>query len=147
MTSVARDTNVFTDAWNAIYGKLSSISDPGGKSKWIYSAFPESEIDKKQAYPLIVISPIEVSADRVTFNGVKSGPLRVIIDIYSTKASELDSLSDQVTETLINNEKNLVVSGVYGLRLVSSAYSNYSRNALRIHNKSLNYEFTYVWYP
>jgi len=146
LTAIIRETNVFTDTFLALLGKLSSISDPSGKSKWIYSAFPEKTIDKPSDYPLIVITPTDVSYDPLTFKNLKRGPLRLSIDIYSTKARELDDISDQILNKLESEEENLLTSGISVMRLIGTSYGQFPRGDFRIHNKTLNYEFDFGWY-
>lgn len=146
MTSVIRETNVFTDTFNLLMGKLSSLVDPVGKSKWIWSAFPEKIIDKIGSYPLIVITPTDVNYDMLTFKNIKRGPLRIMVDIYSTKAEELDDLSDNVSNKFETSENAFQTSGISTMRLVSTSYDQFQRGNFRIHSKSFNYEFDFGWY-
>lgn len=148
MTSAIRDANIFSDAWKVFFAKVNSVSDPNGKSKWVYGAFPEKAIQNTSSYPLIVVSPVEPSYDPLTFRNVKRGPLRVSVDVYSTRVEELDTVSDSITNTFETNENDgsFGLSGVHSMSLISSPYSFFSRDSLRIHNRTLVYEFDYGWH-
>jgi hypothetical protein len=146
MSATIRETNVFTDAWNTIFTKLNTLTDPDGKSKWIYSAFPEKSVDKRSDYPIIVINPIDVSYSPLTLSNIKEGPLKVTIEVYSNKASELDTICDQIIDKFESSEKNFVASGIAIMKLANTSYGQYSRDNLRIHNKTIVYEFDYEWF-
>ena len=146
MTGQVPNDSVHTQVWDKIYSIINTIPDPGGKSKWIYSAFPEKLIDREDAYPLVVISPISVEYDPLTFKNLKEGPLRVTIDIYSRRADELDNLADQITNKMEDSDEAFTVSGISAMSLTSSNYAHFDRETLRIHNKTLVYEFNYGWF-
>lgn len=146
MTATIRETNVFSDTFLALYGKLSTITDPIGKTKFIYHAFPDAIIDKIESYPLIVITSAETSYTPLTFKNLKRGPLRIVIDVYSTKADEMESLSNNVLDKLETSENDLQTSGIVTMRLINTTYGQFPRESFRIHNKSFNYEFDYGWY-
>ena len=146
MTATIRETNVFTDLFLCINGKLSTITDPTGKSKWVYSAFPEGIIDKKESYPLITITSADVSYTPLTFRNLKRGPIRYEIDVYSTKAEELDYVSSSVVSKMESEEDNFSISGVSVMRLINTIYSHFERDGLRVHNKKIYYEFDFGWF-
>ena len=140
------NASVHTQAWNKVYSVIGTVSDPGGKSKFIYSAFPDEQVEDKNSYPLIVISPVSIKYDPVTFINVKKGPLSVDIDIYSTSASQLDTLSDSITNAMEDGDAGFTASGITGIRITGVSFNEASRNALRIHNKTISYDFDYGWY-
>lgn len=148
MSATIREKAVFTDAWNTIFAKLNIIFISGAPTKFLYSAFPEKEIADSNSYPLIVLEPVQLSYDPVTMKNLKAGPMRITVDVYSTTAQQLDSVSDSVLDTMEANENNssFLASGVHGMKLISSAYSQFSRNTLRVHNKEFVYEFEYRFY-
>ncbi len=146
MTATIRETNVFTDLFLCIFGKLNTITDPVGKSKWVYSAFPEAIIDKEESYPLITITSADVSYTPLTFRNLKRGPVRYEIDVYTTVAKQLDSVSSSVAAKMESEEGNFAISGVTVMRLINTIYSHFERNGLRVHNKKMYYEFDFGWF-
>ena len=146
MTATIRETNVFSDTYLMLYGKISAITDPGGKSRFVFSAFPEKLIDKENAYPLIVLNSADVTYNPLTFKNLKRGPLRLAIEIYSTSASQLDSLCNSVTTKMESEEGNFQISGISVMRLTSSTPNQFTRGNFRVHNKILVYEFDFGWY-
>jgi len=150
VTATIRETNWFTDTWNLIYGKLEdNVVNPGNQTKFIFSGFPQKLIDKKDAYPIIVISPADVSYDPLTFNTIKRGPARITVDVYATNPNHLDSISDAIVNTFEQEEGNLQISGISVMRLAGTSYVHYDRgapNGFRVHNKTINYTFDFGWY-
>jgi hypothetical protein len=145
MTATIRDSNVFSDTFKVLFAKLNTISNPGSSTKWIYSTFPDERISDKKAYPIIVIAPIDVNNTPLTFNTIKGGSMAVVIDIYSTSASQIDSLADSVADTFETYEGDLIASGIGIMKLTGTSSAFFPRDDLRIHNKTLNYEFDRVW--
>ena len=148
MTAVIRETNVFSDLFKNIYSKISTISDPGGKSKWIFSSFPESKIKNKAAYPMLVIAPAEVSFDPLTFKTIKRGPVTITIDVYTVNAAQIDTISDSVANTMKTNEDNgsFNISGIQTMRLTNTDTDAFSVGKFRVHNRTFDYEFDFGWY-
>ena len=145
-TATIRESNVFTDTFLCLYSKINTISDPRGRSKWIYSSYPDIKNESEVDYPIIVVGHSDVTADPLTFKNVKDGPIRISIDVYSTSAQQTDSLSDSIAATMESNESNFFTSGIHIMRLVSTSYGYFPRGTLRIHNKTLNYQFNFKWY-
>lgn len=146
MTATIRETNVFSDTFRMLNGHLATISDPGGKSKWVFASFPEGKVDQESDYPLIIVGHTDVSYNPLTFINIKRGPVRFAIDVFSVSSKQLDEVSDLVADKMETSEGDFQTSGVTTMRLVSTTYSQFSRNTLRIHNKALNYEFDFGWY-
>lgn len=146
MTATIRETNVFTDVFTCLNGKLSSVPDPTSKSKFVWASFPEKLIDKPESYPLITITSADVSYAPLTLRTVKRGPVRFAIDVFSTKAKELDSLSDQIVDKMETEENNFQTSGIVTMRMTGTSYVQYPREKFRVHNKTINYEFDFGWY-
>lgn len=139
-------TAVCTQSWDKIFTVLNTISDPAGKTKWLYSAFPMELIDDKGSYPLIVIEPIDTAYSPKTFTNIKSGPLRVVLEVYSTKSQELDTVTDLVADKMEESETSFLASGISVMTQVSNSYGHYMRGKLRIHNKTMVYTFDYWWH-
>lgn len=141
------NSSVYTQMWNKVYDIINTnVTDPGGKSKWIYTAFPEKRIDDEGAYPLVVITPIDLTYDPLTFVDLKEGPLRVTIDVYSRSAEELDTIVEDIANAMDDSDAAFTMSGVTAISLTGSLYSQHSREKLRVHNRTLEYEFNYGWF-
>jgi len=140
------NSEAFSQAYLKFKTVLSDVSDPKGKSKYIYGSFPILLIDKRASYPLIVIEPVTISSDALTFTNAKKGPLQVTVDVFATNTEDLDSMSDDIAKTMYDNDSSFTISGVTNMSLVSSSYSNFSRDRLHIHNRKFIYEFDYWWF-
>ena len=146
MTATIREDHVFTDTYTCVLGKLSTISDPSHKSKWIYSAFPKVKVETENMYPILIIQSPDVTYTPFTFRE-KRGPIRFTFDIFSTNAEQMDDLASQVVNKMELNEDNFLASGIAVMRFVGTSYNQYPRENFRVHNKTLNYEFDFGWYP
>ena len=138
-------SGIFSTAWMRIYTTVDTVTDPDGKSKWIYSAFPIKLIDNESAYPLVVINPVDTSLDPLTFTDLKEGPMDVSIEVYTTSAKEIDSISDDIVKAMQTKETDMLTSGIHTMRLAGTSYNHFMRNKSRIHNKVLRYQFDYTW--
>jgi hypothetical protein len=140
------NNNAFSQAWLKIKSVLSSVSDPKGKTKFLYTAFPILLIDKRESYPLITIEPVQISHSALTFTNLKEGPLQAIIEVYASNNVDLDSVSDDVAKTMHAADASFTLSGITNMALVNSSYAHYPREKLHIHNRTFVYEFKYGWF-
>ena len=145
MPQISNNT-AFSQAWLKIKTVLSSVSDPNGKTKFLYTAFPILLIDKRESYPLITIEPVEISHSALTFTNLKEGPLKATIEVYATNTTDLDSVSDDVAKTMHAADASFTLSGITNMKLVNSSYAHYPREKLHVHNRTFIYEFTYGWF-
>jgi len=115
-TQLAED--VFLEFYNMLNNNL---TDPKGRTKWISSAFPDTDIESKDDLPWIVIEPVVFSERPFTLNS-KRIVGSVKISVYSSSKKEADQLFDQILSVL--NEKKTVLAE-HGLRMVNIVDSDY----------------------
>jgi len=140
------NTTVFTDSWNQLYTIISAnTTDPTSKSKWIYSSFPDATHLTKADYPLIVINPIgSNTSETVVFNrDIKIFPLRVEIEIYSTSASQIDSITDDLFDAIESNISTLEAQELHNFELSNSDSDTVFRGKTRVHLKRIDWDFEY----
>ncbi len=144
MSQVTSST-IFTRSWNNIYDLINQISHPEGKDgKWIYSSFPQDLIEDKGAYPMIVVTPVNVSNEEyITLKTLRRDDLPVEIIIYSLRADQLDSLSETVNNKIKDNEDVLFDNNMKKLKFPRTSYSNVQRSGLRIHLRTMRYTFKF----
>ena len=91
--------NLRSNLYSTLYTHLNTyVSDPDSRSKqWIFSSYPDYTAPNFIGYPIIVINKMEVDKSFETFdntNSEKTVPL--IVGVFSTKASVVDTVSDSV---------------------------------------------------
>jgi len=143
--------NPFTQVWNNIYEVISTIPDPNANRpenfKWIASVFPEIDHSQKAyAFPFIVINPVEITHDILTVGGKYMVECLVDIDIYSTKAAELDSLSDAVVKAMRDYRKSFRENNLYNMEIenVTNSIVEIPNIHGRVKVRTLTYSFNYV---
>jgi len=147
VTAVIRETNWFTDTFALIKGKITdNATNYGNQTHWIMGSFPEKLVDKKDAYPFLIIMPPDVSYNPLTLGGIKRGPARITFEIYSTKVEDTDKIASDVVNIMEAQEDNFHISGIATMRMTGSSYTYYPRDSFRVHNKTINYEFDFGWY-
>lgn len=140
------NSSAFSQAWLKIKSVLSAVSDPNGKTKFFYSAFPVLLIDKRESYPLITLEPVSISHSALTFTNLKEGPLQATIEVYASNNEDLDSVSDSIATNMHSADASFTTSGITNMKLVSSNYAHYPREKLHIHNRTFVYQFNYGWF-
>ena len=141
-----QNSAAYSQAWHKFFATITTLTDPGGKTKWVYATFPNKKISDKQDYPLVVISPVEIEYEPLTFKNLKRGSLSVTIIVYSTSASQLDTLSDQIAEKMEDNDSEFTMSGITAIRMTNSSNDYPPRDKFGVHNKAFTYEFDYGWF-
>lgn len=116
---VAIDT-IYEDTYAAVRAVLSAtgtgVTDPSAprpaNSEWIVSIFPESSTggDKFPGYPILVINPLDIAG----MNGVNFSKnlwrhdLIVMLELYDSDLSQLDTVSSSVMKAIRDNESVFV---------------------------------------
>jgi len=105
-------------------------------------SFPQSVIDEKSDYPIIVIEPPRISWDEFTLTK-KTADGTIRIETYSTKAEAADRFLDAIIDTIETNRANLRTSGLYKINLEGTDNDNFTRGDIRIHMRSATFTFKY----
>lgn len=145
--NVSTDT-LFKDTWNNLFDILNdSLVDPDGRStKFIYAAFPTTQIDKKTAYPLVVINPVDVVTHEFTTIEEDAVTMVVDIEVYGAgKSEQVNSLCDSIFKIFRDNESTFRDYGMELFTLTRSSYMCTSRGAFKIHMKTLGVSFRYAF--
>jgi len=139
---------LMTNSWNNIFTAINTIPDPDDRStKWIYSAFPDKKVSTESSYPLIVVNPVEPSMVGVTSGSsdLKEVILPVSIEVYTTSADQLDSLSDSVYSKLVSVESSLNGYNMKVWSQTGSAYSSFTPSGVswKVHIRILDFEYKF----
>lgn len=137
---------IFSDLWQAIRDIINdNVTDPKGRAKWIFTGFPEYRIESKDNYPIIVIPPFSSSEEFFTMTKGKM-TFTIDIEMYSTKAEELDDLTNKIF-TAINENKWVILKNQGYLLLLNTgrSYTNGMKGGIKIHASTLTFECQWIY--
>jgi len=136
---------IYTNAYVKFKSILEDVQDPDNKAKFVYGSYPILGIDNRDDYPLIILKPVGLSQDAISFKSLKEGSLETTIDVFATNKTELDSVSDDLIKTIYDADASFTSNGIMNMKLVSNIYDTFPRENLRVHSRSLYYQFDYYW--
>ncbi len=129
-------SNLYSQAYANIYNLINtrtSVTDPidsTGSRKFIYGRDPRVQGRGFKGYPFVIVNHVDVPFDNPSFNRkIKDTEFRITIEVWSSDdivgrqdmgAQYLDSISDDVAETLNSNESTLAGYGLHNMRIESS---------------------------
>lgn len=131
--------------YSSIYNELKSflqeyVSDPKGRTKksnaFIHSGFPNMN---NYDFPIIVLE-CNISDDLNLFDWKKREiTVSVMIDIYSKDASQLDTISNDIYSSFLNEIDELHNSKLFSPKIISSNISlNRNENGEVVYNRLFN---------
>jgi len=129
--------------WQTVFNIVKNIDythPQGAGYKYVYGAFPDPLIDDQDAYPIIVVNPIDLTSRQLTYN-IFEFTAKVRIDIFTTSASLSDTLLDKVIKQIETDRSSLENAGMYSGRVSSSGFSVERKSGMKIHIRSIEYEF------
>lgn len=88
--------NDVTQIWKNVYTVVNDrISDPLGRSKWVYSSFP-SESKKGTIYPAIIIDPANINGSETVWGQGKKYNANVRISVFHTHMATVDTIAGSI---------------------------------------------------
>lgn len=137
--------DMFSNTWECVYDMLNAnLTDPRGRSKWIYASFPKLTIDNVTDYPIIVVPPVQCpSTTGLTLSDYEA-ILFVTVEVYSTNPTQMDTLVDDIFEVFDTKESTFADTNKLRLmRVEGTDYAHYDRGKFSVHVKSTTYVFKY----
>lgn len=106
-------------------------------------SFPQTIIDGKSDFPIIIIEPPNISWDEFTLTKkTANGTIR--IEVYATKTEAADRFIDSIIDTVETNRDDLRTSGLYFVNLESTDNSEQIIGGIkRVHLRGCNFSFKY----
>lgn len=112
-TSITKST-IYSSAHNLIFKTLDdNLTNPHTTGKWIYSSFPYDKISNDD-YPLIVIPSVSVDQEYLTAGETRKVlvPMSINIEVWAVSGTQLDSVCDDVIDTLDTTQDTLKSNGL-----------------------------------
>lgn len=114
--------------WTTLYSVLNTnLTDPESRStpKWVFASFPDTE-NSWDGYPVVIIENPSTGFERMA-HGAGTSVQREksassVITVYAAKNAQIDSLLDDVSNTLWGNESTFTALGLHNMRILPSEY-------------------------
>lgn len=134
------------DIWEIFYDLLddiTSVTITGNKTITIQnyvSSYPESMLDSKTNYPIMVISSPNFETQPVTYrNPEYTG--RIEIEIMTNQSESADKFKDLILKQIRDNLSTLRTEGIDELEIDDDASTHYDRNSIKVHSRKLVWRF------
>jgi len=152
-------STILSNTWNSIYSILtdssSGLTDTQSSARtrttWVFSSFPDEYDDDGATsadfpgYPVVVI---ETNSDASLFTlgqGKREASVSVEINIFTKKAVDLDTLSDDVINHLMNSSQSTLESKyLFSPTMEGTLTNTMFRDKDKIHQRSLRFSFRWV---
>ena len=107
-------SNIVSQVWQNVYDIVKyNVSDPKGRDKWVYSAFPAARDATVDTFPCIVIDGSQITSEHFVIGSNKRYVWTIPIYVYDTTMATCDSVSDSVVEQLEANKGSLTTYGFF----------------------------------
>ena len=115
-------SNLISQVWQNVYDILNSnLTDPKSRSKWIYAAFPSVRKGTADTYPCIIIESPDMSGENIIMgHSSRSYRWSIPISVYSTRMEDVDTIADDIINTLETNKGSLSTNNLYQFNVDST---------------------------
>jgi hypothetical protein len=139
--------SILKDTWETFYDRVNSEvtsvtidSGPVFTVQTTTSSFPDSQIDDKDSYPIMIVNPVNTDWDPFTFtkkwvNG------SIEIEIYSTNSEASDMFLDAIVETIETYRDTLFDNKMYFVDLESTDSESTPRGGFKVHIRRCIFSF------
>ena len=137
-----------SDIWQTIYDRLGSVTsvtltDATTQTIQTYTgSFPDSEIDTKSSYPILVLNPIDLRWTDYTLTK-KQVEGSFSIDIYTTKSESADRFRQAIVESIETYRATLRGLGMDFVNLDGTDNDSATRGGFKIHRRGARFSFKF----
>ena len=133
-------SNLFENGYDVIKSLIKDyVADPTNvyKRKWIYASMPDLTASKFAGFPFIVVTSPDISQDDRDFDTNRANTYRFLITIWSDKESDVDELSSDIYNILLEHENDLNDESLYNMELSSGPFESEIFNEKTIFSRPL----------
>lgn len=142
---------IATDSWQTIFDRLESeVTTVTTDASVVFtiqtrsSSFPDSQIDTKSSYPILILEPLSLTWENFTLTK-KSAKGRFTIDVYCTNSEATDLFLDKVINAIETHRTTLFGLGMYIVQLEDTSYDSVMRNGFKVHRRGATFSFRIDW--
>lgn len=135
------------DLYNVFYNRIfHNITDPKGRTKWIFPAWPETfDIDNKDDYPVCILNSPEIEGWEKFTLTKKNAIFTISAEINSTSMAELDSLASQVMNAIETTRGNFKFFKITFVEPDGTDTDHAFRDAISVHNKIMRFRGKFLF--
>lgn len=151
MTSVEKN-KLISSVWENFYDTLrndvvgTSVTDTHSITHTLSRAtnsFPDTAIDKKSTYPILIVHSPNFSADtQFTLNKEESSGT-IEIEIYTTSSEAADKFIDSIIDSIETNRGDLADAGLHKVVKASVDSDSIQREQIKLHVRTVTYSFVF----
>lgn len=131
-----------SQVWQNVYEVINSnVTDPKSRTKWVYSAFPQSRKGTEDTFPCIVIESPTISRDNFVFGSVYRHVWSIPISVYDTTMATCDTVSDSVIYQIESNKGSLSPLKMFNYDILTTPTTHVVIDGNIIHEKRIEIQF------
>lgn len=149
LASALTKTTLVSESWKNFYDSL--VSDVVGESVTdshnithnltkATSSFPDTQIDKKSTYPLLVISSPTFSSESFTLDKEQLTG-EITIEIWTTNSEAADKFMNKIMNSIETRKDDLADNKIHKITMASMDSDSAQRDQIKVHVRSVTYSF------
>lgn len=143
MGTVSEDT-LFTDVFDEVEAYIkANVTNPHTTGQWIYTTFPQDQIENKSAYPILTVAPTSIVDQKLVTFRIMELTINVEVTPYTTRKDTLDEISSEIFKYM-NSSTELKSTNLKNIRWVDTTDSTETlRKNFNVHQKTMIFSVTY----
>jgi len=150
MVSVSKSTlveNIWKTFYDRIKDQVTSVDITGPLTIVVQNyvaSFPDSLLNYKQNYPIIVIQTPSLSTEPLTFGKTKlTGTIG--IRVYTTQAESADKFLSKIIDAIETFKPDLAGVNLKNIELDSTDSDKFERGAIKVHYRKATFSFVFTY--
>ncbi len=138
------------DIWEAFYDRMASVTivtlddETTPTIQTRTSTFPDTEIDAKSDYPILVVNSPSCPTEPFTF-GKSEVPGTIRIEVYATKAETSDMFLAEIMDKVETYKDDFATLGLKRIDVDSTDSDMFMRGEIKVHMRAAIFSFKYKY--
>ncbi|MFW6122511.1 MAG: hypothetical protein ACOC80_16650 [Petrotogales bacterium] len=144
-------STIIQDVFKEFYNRLKddvdtvTLNDDSERTIQNYtSSYPDIQNSSKSDYPILIVGSPDISWTNHTL-GKKQAEGTIDIEIITTKKEAGDLFADKICNSIETYRGEFRDEGLKNIQLSSSDYDFFDRGKIKLHNKSLTFEWEFIF--
>ena len=150
VTSVSKSTiieNIWKNFYDRVKAQVTSVSITGPSTITIQnyvSSFPDSLIDSKSNYPILVVNDPQVPTESFT-SGKSRVDGTIEVEIYTTQNEAASKFLSKIIDSIETYKGSLAGVKLKNIEVGEISQDKAFRGKVKLHNRSVVFNFTYFY--
>lgn len=140
MTVTVNKTTIFENIYKNFYDLTIAIS---GFANIVYPTFPETVLDGKSDYPVVVINPAVIDWKQFT-QTKKMTDGTIAVDIYTTTAKDTDQKASSISNKIDTSKTTLAGVGLQMVELESTNPNQVPHGNIKVFMQTLIFKYKFT---